>query len=83
MIGDGKCNDETNNADCNYDGGDCCLSDIKTSKCLECACAIKGIITLPEIPKIQDISWLIQTSLGQFIKINIFIILDEKHDKCK
>ena len=24
MIGDGYCNDETNNADCNYDGGDCC-----------------------------------------------------------
>ena len=25
LIGDGFCNDETNNADCNYDGGDCCV----------------------------------------------------------
>ena len=24
MIGDGFCNDETNHAGCNYDGGDCC-----------------------------------------------------------
>ena len=23
LIGDWFCNDETNNADCNYDGGDC------------------------------------------------------------
>ena len=23
-VGDGVCNDETNNAECNYDGGDCC-----------------------------------------------------------
>ena len=74
------CNDETNNADCNYDGGDCCLSDIKTSNCLECACAIKGIIALPNIPLNTDIYWLIQSLFGQFIKINIFIIVDETHD---
>ena len=24
MVGDGICNDETNNLECNYDGGDCC-----------------------------------------------------------
>ena len=80
LIGDGMCNDETNNADCNYDGGDCCLSDIKTNKCLECACSIKGIIKLPNIPTIKDISWLIQTLFGTFIKINIFFIMDERYD---
>ena len=24
LIGNGICNDEANNADCYYDGGDCC-----------------------------------------------------------
>ena len=24
FLGDGVCNDETNNAECSYDGGDCC-----------------------------------------------------------
>ena len=24
MVGNGICNDETNNLECNYDGGDCC-----------------------------------------------------------
>ena len=24
LVGNGLCNDETNNADCYYDGGDCC-----------------------------------------------------------
>ena len=26
FVDDGVCNDETNNAACNYDGGDCCLN---------------------------------------------------------
>jgi hypothetical protein len=26
LIGNGFCNDEINNADCYYDGGDCCKS---------------------------------------------------------
>ena len=38
LIGDGFCNDETNNADCNYDGGDCCGSCINTDYCLHCIC---------------------------------------------
>ena len=28
LVGNGFCNDETNNADCNYDGGECCGPDI-------------------------------------------------------
>ena len=35
---DGYCNDEINNADCNYDGGDCCGSCVVTEKCSECQC---------------------------------------------
>ena len=28
LIANGFCNDEINNADCNYDGGDCCKFNI-------------------------------------------------------
>ena len=38
IVGDGYCNDETNNADCNYDGGDCCGSCVVTEQCSECQC---------------------------------------------
>ena len=38
LIGDGFCNDETNNADCNYDGGDCCGSCVVTDHCSQCEC---------------------------------------------
>ena len=38
MVGNGFCNDETNNADCNYDGGDCCVVNANTDSCSECVC---------------------------------------------
>ena len=38
IVGDGFCNDETNNAECNYDGGDCCGTCINTEHCTECQC---------------------------------------------
>ena len=44
LIGNGICNPEANNEDCQYDGGDCCYADCKvcsdgncnsdTSKCI-------------------------------------------------
>ena len=37
-IGDGYCDDGNNNADCEYDGGDCCGLDINTDYCFECNC---------------------------------------------
>ena len=37
-IGDGWCDDETNNEGCDFDGGDCCLDEIYTDYCLECLC---------------------------------------------
>ena len=42
FIGDGSCDDEANNADCNYDGGDCCLECMDTSLCSECLCHDRG-----------------------------------------
>ena len=38
MIGDGSCNDESNNEDCIYDGGDCCDYNITSEHCTECTC---------------------------------------------
>ena len=38
LVGNGFCNDVTNNADCNYDGGDCCVLDANTNSCSECVC---------------------------------------------
>ena len=37
-IGDGYCDDATNNAECGYDGGDCCGDDVNTEYCNECIC---------------------------------------------
>ena len=37
-VGDGFCDDETNTAECNYDGGDCCGISVDTQYCSECTC---------------------------------------------
>merc|ERR1712032_163810 len=41
--GDGNCDDENNNKDCAYDGGDCCAKSVKGGQvkknyCKECKC---------------------------------------------
>ena len=36
--GDGFCDDENNNANCEYDGGDCCGDNVDTSYCTQCQC---------------------------------------------
>ena len=38
LVGNGFCNDETNNPDCNYDGGDCCVVNANTNSCSDCVC---------------------------------------------
>ena len=38
LVGDGYCYDETNNLECNYDGGDCCLDIVLTDYCQICQC---------------------------------------------
>ena len=37
-VGDKYCDDENNNAGCDYDGGDCCGDEINTSYCFVCEC---------------------------------------------
>ena len=41
-IGDGFCDDSTNNAECDFDGGDCCGNDVKTYWCSVCECKCKA-----------------------------------------
>ena len=36
--GDGYCDDTNNNADCNFDDGDCCLNPVIAEFCNECWC---------------------------------------------
>ena len=38
-VGDGYCDDETNNEDCEYDGGDCCGNCVNAKFCIECVCS--------------------------------------------
>ena len=49
LIGDGFCNDETNNENCNYDGGDCCVN-VNTDHCSECKCYLNENCALEFIP---------------------------------
>ena len=51
LIGDGFCNDETNNADCNYDGGDCCVN-VNTDHCIECICYYEDNCVLGYTPTV-------------------------------
>ena len=37
-IGDTFCDDDNNNLDCNYDGGDCCGPNVDTTYCIGCQC---------------------------------------------
>ena len=41
-VGDSFCDDITNNQECNFDGGDCCGSNVITSTCTECQCLSDG-----------------------------------------
>ena len=38
LVDNGHCNDEANNADCLYDGGDCCGGCVNTDQCSHCLC---------------------------------------------
>ena len=73
MVNNDYCNDECNNADHSYDGGDCCLSIPNTDHCSECVCGTTGVIMSPGFPgdyaSDLDVSWLIQVPSGQLIEV--------------
>ena len=43
LVGNGFCNDDTNIAECDYDGGDCCGYCVVTEHCEACAC-LAGVL---------------------------------------
>ena len=43
-VGDGYCDDETNIAECSYDGGDCCGLNVNRKFCRTCKCLGPGNI---------------------------------------
>ena len=49
LIGDGYCNDETNNPGCSFDGGDCCGPCINTDFCINCSC-LSNVIGSAAVP---------------------------------
>ena len=74
LVGNGFCNDATNIAECNYDGGECCVN-VNKDYCSDCNClAGGGVIASPALPygwdDPLDFTWLIQAELGQSIEIN-------------
>ena len=40
LIGNGYCDDDNNNKECKYDGGDCCGYCISTAFCTSCECLL-------------------------------------------
>merc|ERR1711953_452091 len=44
--GDNFCDDENNNAECAFDGGDCCGDDVNTQYCSACEC-LEGTTAAP------------------------------------
>ena len=46
-IGDGVCEDDTNNEGCSYDGGDCCGSNVNKQDCTNCICYADMDCTAP------------------------------------
>ena len=53
-IGNGYCNDEANNPDCYYDGGDCCKISVNTDYCSECKCYHEETCIAGMNPLVQD-----------------------------
>ena len=38
LVRNGYCNDQTNNAECNFDAGDCCGPCANMEQCSDCQC---------------------------------------------
>ena len=52
-MGDGHCDDQNNNAECNFDGGDCCGSNVNTTYCISCECKENFVLKSPRSRFIQ------------------------------
>ena len=54
MVGNEFCNDETNTADCNYDGGDCCGYNMNSEYCSQCECYVQETCSSGYHPLVAD-----------------------------
>ena len=50
LVGDGYCDDEANNAECDYDLDDCCQLESDRNSCTNCTCLVDN----DQLVKIQD-----------------------------
>ena len=48
-AGNGYCEDEFNKAECDFDGGDCCVPNVNTEYCSECLCLNDECLTCVSI----------------------------------
>ena len=64
MVGDGFCDDETNNNECNYDGGDCCLN-VNTEHCEDCICHFEKFCATGFHPLVGDGYCNDETNIGE------------------
>ena len=53
-VGDGYCDDITNNEACTFDGGDCCGSTVNTEYCTECICLLNETCIAGTHPWVGD-----------------------------
>ena len=53
-IGDSFCDEKTNVADCDYDGGDCCGYNVNTDFCSDCNCHINETCVAGTHPLVGD-----------------------------
>ena len=60
LVGNGQCNDEANNANCIYDGGECCGACINTESCSECFCHQETAPAIDLTCCLQPHLWLIE-----------------------
>ena len=53
ILGDNYCDDDNNNAGCQWDGGDCCGTNVNTEYCSDCKCykvaCAAGIVPHPMV----------------------------------
>ena len=54
MIGNGLCDDLMNNAECDYDGGDCCGNNVTYGNCSQCACLNPAVASLKLVANIAS-----------------------------
>ena len=83
----GLCNDELNNADHNYDGGDCCFINSNKDYCSDCVCLTSGVITSPGFPgdygNLLWLDWIIKVPSGEVIEISFISFDVQYHPSCK